>query len=76
MAAGPFRLELVWMYKAVMEAIGKPVVFNICVLGAMLGLAPVVKTESLVKVLEERIPAEFLDMNKRALTVGQDLAKG
>ena len=64
------------MYKAVMEAIGKPVVFNICVLGAMLGLAPVVKIGSLVMVLEERIPAEFLDMNKRALTVGQDLAKG
>jgi len=64
------------MYKAVMDTIGKPVVFNICMLGAMLGLTPVVKVESIVKVLTDRIPAEFLDMNKRALEVGLRLAEG
>ncbi|MCJ7593297.1 MAG: 2-oxoacid:acceptor oxidoreductase family protein [Desulfobacterales bacterium] len=64
------------MYKAVMDTIGKPVVFNICMLGAMLGFAPVVKVESIVKVLADRIPAEFLDMNKKALEVGLRLAEG
>jgi 2-oxoglutarate ferredoxin oxidoreductase subunit gamma len=61
------------MYKAVMENIGKPVVFNICVLGAMLGLIPLVQTESIIKVLEAKIPAEFLNMNKQALDLGLNL---
>lgn len=64
------------MYKAVMNAIGKPVVFNICMMGSLLGLAPVVKVESVVKALTDKIPSEFLDMNKRALEVGLRLAVG
>lgn len=64
------------MYRTVMEAIGQPVVLNICMLGALLGLAPVVKVESVVKVLTDRIPKEFLDMNKRALEVGLRMAEG
>ena len=63
------------MYKAVMSAMGKPVVFNICMLGALLGLAPLVKTESIIRVLESRIPAEFLDMNQKALRLGLELAE-
>lgn len=63
------------MYKEVMDRIGKPVVFNICVLGAMLGLVPMVKAESIVKVIETKIPAGFLDMNKKALDLGFQLAE-
>jgi len=29
-----------------------------------------------MKVLETRIPAAFLDMNRKALELGQNLAKG
>ncbi len=58
------------MYKTVMDEIGKPIVFNICMLGAMLGLTHVVKPESIMKVLENKIPAEFLDMNRKALDMG------
>jgi 2-oxoglutarate ferredoxin oxidoreductase subunit gamma len=58
------------MYKEVMDQIGKPVVFNICVLGAMLGLVPIVKKESIVKVIETKIPAGFLEMNRKALELG------
>ena len=39
-------------------------------LGAMLGLTHVVKPESIMKVLENKIPAEFLDMNRKALDMG------
>lgn len=62
------------MYKAVMEQIGKPVVFNICVLGATLGLVPIVKMESIAKVVETKIPPAFLEMNRKALDLGFQLA--
>lgn len=63
------------MYKAVTEEIGKPVVFNICVLGAMNRLIDLFKPESIVKVLETRVPPEFLEVNKRALELGTELAE-
>ncbi len=64
----------VGMYDAVMEQIGKPVVFNICVLGTLIGLEKLVKPESLLKVLEHRIPSDFLDFNREAFHLGQELA--
>jgi 2-oxoglutarate ferredoxin oxidoreductase subunit gamma len=57
-----------------MDRIGKPVVLNICMLGAVIGLTGIVKTESVMKVLESKIPRGFLDMNKQALDLGVDLA--
>ena len=62
------------MYEAVMENIGKPVVFNICMLGALIGLTDLVKLESVMKVLRTKIPAEFIEMNKTALEMGLQLA--
>jgi 2-oxoglutarate ferredoxin oxidoreductase subunit gamma len=64
------------MYKAVMDQIGKPVVLNICMLGAVIGLTEIVKIESVMKVLEIKIPAGFLDMNKQALDLGIQLTEG
>ncbi len=63
------------MYKAVMDRIGKPVVLNICMLGAVLGLTQIVKTDSIMKVLETKIPSGFLEMNKKALDIGLHLAE-
>ena len=63
------------MYKTVMDAIGKPIVFNICMLGALLGLTDLVRPEAIMKVLEERIPPGFLEMNRKALTLGLELGK-
>jgi 2-oxoglutarate ferredoxin oxidoreductase subunit gamma len=63
------------MYKAVMDTIGNPVVFNICMLGAMLGLIPLMQTESIIKVLEKKIPAGFVDMNRQALDLGLSLVE-
>ncbi len=58
------------MYERVMEQIGKPIVFNICMLGAVVGLTDLVRPQSLVKVLSERIPSGFLEMNEQALELG------
>jgi 2-oxoglutarate ferredoxin oxidoreductase subunit gamma len=62
------------MYRHVMESIGKPIVFNICMLGAVIGFTQLVKSESIIAVLKERIPSAFLNMNRQALELGLKLA--
>ena len=64
------------MYRHVMESIGKPIVFNICMLGAVIGLTKIVKVESVMEVLKERIPSGFLNINRQALELGVKLAGG
>ena len=63
------------MYRRVMESIGKPIVFNICMLGAVVGLTKIVKPESIMEVLKERIPSGFLNMNREALDLGLQMAE-
>ncbi len=63
------------LYQTVMDKIGKPIVFNICMLGAVLSLTDLVKSESIIKVLESRIPSSFLEMNRKALNLGMELAE-
>ena len=58
------------MFQTVMEKIGKPIVFNICMLGAVLRITELVRSESVMKVLEKRIPSGFLEMNREALDLG------
>jgi 2-oxoglutarate ferredoxin oxidoreductase subunit gamma len=61
------------MYKVVMDQIGKPIVFNICMLGAVVALTELVGPEAIMAVLKNRIPSRFLEMNRRALDFGFDL---
>ncbi|WP_136798291.1 MULTISPECIES: 2-oxoacid:acceptor oxidoreductase family protein [Desulfosediminicola] len=61
------------MYESVMEQIGKPIVFNICVLGALIGLADLVKPDSVMKAIADRVPKDFVEMNKTALGIGYEL---
>jgi len=63
------------MYKKVMDTIGRPIVFNICMLGALIELTQLIKQESIMKVLDIRIPDAFLDLNKQALELGQKIAE-
>lgn len=62
------------MYEAVMDKIGQPVVLNICMLGVVLGLTDVLKAESVLSVIKDRIPEQFLEMNQQALQLGLELA--
>jgi len=64
------------MYQTVMDRIGKPIVFNICMLGAVVGLTQLVRAESIMKVLEQRIPSGFIDMNRQALELGLEMGQG
>jgi 2-oxoglutarate ferredoxin oxidoreductase subunit gamma len=64
------------MYDSVMEKIGRPIVFNICMLGAIIGLTKLVRPESIMKVLETQLHKNFLDMNRQALDIGLKLGGG
>ena len=63
------------MYETVMDKIGKPIVLNICMLGAVVGLTQLVRAESIMKVLEQRIPSGFLEMNRQALELGLEIGR-
>jgi len=63
------------MFQNVMDKIGKPIVFNICMLGAVLEMVDLINSESIMKVLETRIPADFIDLNRRALDLGLALGR-
>ena len=58
------------IYNNVMDKIGKPIVFNIAMLGTLIGMTELLAPESIMKTLEKRIPADFLDMNRQALDLG------
>ncbi len=62
------------IYQTVMDKIGKPIVFNICMLGVVIKLTQLVKPESIMKTLVGRIPGSFLEMNRSALELGMGLA--
>ena len=55
---------------AMSQKLGKPIVFNICVLGALLGINPIVSPASVMEVIKTRVPPEFVKMNNRALDIG------
>ena len=67
------RQKEIPIYESVMDKIGKPIVFNICMLGTVISLIELVRPESIMKVLETRLPADLLDMNRKALDLGLEL---
>ena len=69
------RQMAIGMYKAVMEEIKNPIVFNICVLGTLIGLTDLLRPDSIVKVLETKIPSELLEINLKAFDLGLNLSK-
>jgi len=62
------------MYDTVLKEIGKPIVFNICVLGALVGATELLRPESLLKAIGDRVPKDFVEMNHRAFDLGLTLA--
>lgn len=62
------------LYYRVMEEIGNPIVLNICTLGAVIEITKVVRPESIMKVLEQRMNPDYLEMNRKALELGRTVA--
>jgi 2-oxoglutarate ferredoxin oxidoreductase subunit gamma len=44
-------------------------------LGALQALTGIVRLESLLEVIKTRVPAQFVDLNKKALDLGGELAR-
>ncbi len=63
------------IYQQVMETIGKPIVFNISVLGALLGITPLVREESLLAVIRQRVPKDFIALNTDAFNLGLSIGR-
>ena len=61
------------MYQTVKDNIGRPIVFNMCMLGALIGITDLVKSESIINVLKTRISSDFLEINEKALDLGMKL---
>lgn len=64
------------MYQTVIDKIGNQIVFNICMLGVLIGLTGIVRSESVMKVIEKRISPSFIEMNSKALDLGLKLSGG
>jgi 2-oxoglutarate ferredoxin oxidoreductase subunit gamma len=62
------------MYQTVIEEIGNSIVFNICILGAIIGLLNIVRMESVLAVIAKRVPEKYVEMNRKALAMGETMA--
>ena len=63
------------MYQNVMDRIGKPIVFNIYMLGAVIAILDLISPQSILSVLKDRIPRDFLELNRQALELGMELGR-
>ena len=61
------------MYDTMMAEIGKPVVFNITMLGALISITEVIKPKSVLAAIKSRVPKDFIDLNTRAFELGMEL---
>ncbi len=66
------RVELPFQ-KTVMEKIGKPVVLNICLLGAIVELTGLVRLDSVRELIRQRFTSSFHEINLQALDLGAEL---
>jgi 2-oxoglutarate ferredoxin oxidoreductase subunit gamma len=57
------------------KELGKPMVTNIVALGAIVGITKVITNESLEKAVLSRVPKGTEELNKKALSMGYELAK-
>jgi 2-oxoglutarate ferredoxin oxidoreductase subunit gamma len=64
------------MFDAVMKEIGKPVVFNICMLGALVSITEVIRPKSVMAAVAASVPKDFIELNHRAFDLGMELGAG
>lgn len=63
------------LHDTIMAQIGNRMALNICMLGALLGLKPLVRMDSVVSVLETHVPSQFMAINRQALQLGMALTQ-
>ena len=73
---GDFRLVKFPIINTAREELGKVIVANIISLGLMTELTGIVTRKSIEDAVLSRVPKPFLELNKKALQLGFDKAKG
>ncbi len=72
---GNFKLKSFPIIGTARDALGKTIVANIISLGMITELTGVVTHEAIEKAVLSRVPAAFLDLNKKALQIGFEKAR-
>ena len=72
---GEFKVLSFPIIAAAREELGKTIVANIISLGMIAELTGVVTHEAVEKAVLSRVPAAFLDLNKKALQIGFEKAR-
>lgn len=73
---GDFRLVKFPIINTAREVLGKVIVANIISLGLMTELTGIVTRKAIEDAVLSRVPKPFLELNKKALQLGFDKAKG
>lgn len=72
---GKFKIYSYPIIGAAREELGKTIVANIISLGMITELTKIVPNEAVEKAVLSRVPAAFVELNKRALQIGFERAR-
>ncbi len=72
---GNFKIIKMPIMRTAKEDIGREIVANVVALGAMIALTDVVSREAGEKAVLAKVPAAFLDLNKKAFNLGFEKVK-
>ena len=72
---GKFKVKSFPIIETARKELGKTIVANIISLGIMTELTGIVSHESMENAVLSRVPKPFLDLNKKALQLGFEMAK-
>lgn len=74
-ASGNKKIYSVPILDTAVKELGKPMVTNIVALGAIVEITKVVTKDSLEKAVLDRVPKGTEELNKKALSLGYDIAQ-
>lgn len=74
-ADGRKRIYSVPILETAVKQLGKPMVTNIVALGAIVEITKVISKESLEKAVLDRVPKGTEELNKKALSMGYEIAQ-
>ena len=63
------------MYDSIVDELNAPITLNICMLGAFTESTKIIPKDAMLKVIKNRVPPKFLDLNNKAFEIGINLAK-
>jgi len=63
------------LHQGVMDVMGHAKAYNICALGAVLGLTDIVSPDSVLNVLKKRFPDTDQSVNRKALFLGVEMGR-